>query len=308
MTKKAHFFIDDTIWVLRDITRQRPEHLFDNPFFKMLKNAHDRYGVKTQINLFYKTSYYYGMDDFSLADVTDAYKDEFRASSDWLKFAFHAREEFPDYPHVNASYDDVYKLFRMIESEVFRFAGEQSFTYGVCPHWLPVSEPGTRALYDCGVRIMSSTVGDVSEYTGDPACLPYGHAGRLLQNRRPEARLYHRPGRDVAIERSVCSYNHIPSEVNDRIFKTPDSMLDEPTGMRFKDYCSACLNLTPYEELTQEFAPLLGDEFIGICDHEQYFYADYFAYQPDYDQKIYKMGEILSENGYEFVFAEDLVK
>ena len=30
--KKAHFLIDDVIWVLRDITRQRPNSLFDNPF------------------------------------------------------------------------------------------------------------------------------------------------------------------------------------------------------------------------------------------------------------------------------------
>ena len=306
--KKAHFFVDDSIWTLRDLTRQKPESLFDNPFFGMLKTAHDRYGLKTQINLFYKTSYFYGMDDFSLADVTDAYKEEFTAASDWLKFAFHAREEFPDYPHVNASYEDIYRLFRMIEGEVFRFAGEKSFAYGVCPHWLPVSEPGTRALYDCGVRFMASTVGDVSEYTGDPACLPYGHAGRLLQGRRPEAKLYHRPGRDIAIERSVCSYNHVPTEIHEKIGATLETLYDEKTGMHFKEIALTVLNLTPYDEIEAELAPQLGNPYIGICDHEQYFYEEYFAYQPDYAQKIFKMAEILKANGYEFIFAEDIVK
>ena len=56
--KKAYFYIDDTIWVLRDITRQNPKSLFDNPFMNMLKTAHDKYGLKTQLNLFYRTDYF----------------------------------------------------------------------------------------------------------------------------------------------------------------------------------------------------------------------------------------------------------
>ena len=108
--KKAYFYIDDTLWVLRDITRQKPATLFDNPFMKMLKTAHDKYGLKVQLNLFYRTDSFYGYDMFSLADVTDAYKAEFEANSDWLKMAFHAFEEFPDYPHVNASYEDTTSL------------------------------------------------------------------------------------------------------------------------------------------------------------------------------------------------------
>ena len=32
-------FIDDAIWVFRDLTRKCPDSLFDNPFFAILKNA-----------------------------------------------------------------------------------------------------------------------------------------------------------------------------------------------------------------------------------------------------------------------------
>ena len=35
--RTASFFIDDVIWVMRDLTRQRPKSLFDNPFMKPLK-------------------------------------------------------------------------------------------------------------------------------------------------------------------------------------------------------------------------------------------------------------------------------
>ena len=306
MNKKAYFYIDDTIWALRDLTRTRPKSLFEVPLLSALKNAHDKYGTKVQLNLFYRTDYFYGNDEFTLADVTDAYKAEWEAASDWLKLAFHAKEEFPDYPHVNATYQDVYDLFKAIEKEVFRFAGEKSFTYGTCPHWLPVSEAGVRALYDCGVRIMDVTVGDVEEYNGNPESLPYGHAARLLNNRQPETKVFTRGGRDTAISRSVCAYNHFTDEQNSEM-KTLNTLLDDATGMRFKQYCSTTINLLKFDELEEEFEKLIENDYIGICDHEQYFYEDYFAYQPDYVEKIYKMSEILTRNGFEFIFAEDLI-
>ena len=70
MNKKASFFIDDVLWVFRDLTREQPASLFDNPYMKTLKDAHDKYGVKTQLNVFYKTSFWYGADEFSLSDDT----------------------------------------------------------------------------------------------------------------------------------------------------------------------------------------------------------------------------------------------
>ncbi len=309
MVKKAYFLIDDVIWVLRDITRQRPKSLFDNPFIYMLKTAYERYGVKTQLNLFYQTSYFYGMDEFSLADVTDAYKKEWEEASPWLKFAIHAKEEFPDYPHVNARYEDIKKLFEITKNEVVRFAGEKSFTYGVCPHWNSVSEEGVKALYDCGVRIMDVSFGDSAEYNEDPDSLPYGHAMRLLNNRQPETKVYSRGGPDVAINYSVCAYNHLETAQHEKINSTLCSVFDEKTGMQFKKFHlpDMTLNLMGYNEIEKLMTPFLDNEYLGVCTHEQYFYKDYLAYQPDYAEKIYKMGELLQRNGYEFIFAEDLI-
>ena len=306
--KKAYFYIDDTIWVLRDITRQKPATLFDNPFMKMLKDAHDKYGLKVQLNLFYRTDSFYGYDQFSLADVTDAYKSEFKANSDWLKMAFHAFEEFPDYPHINATYEDTKWLFENIEKEVFRFAGKDSFAYAVCPHWVPMSKEAVRALADCGVKLLDVTRGDSEEYNGDPESLPYGHSFKLLQNRQPETKVFSRGGRNTAIDRSICGYNHIDQKTDDEIFGTLKTVYNEEFGLPFKRYCSACINLIPLNEIENDFAPLIDDEYIGICDHEQYFYADYLAYQPDYADKIMKMCEILTSNGFEFICGEDIIK
>lgn len=305
--KKAYYYTDDTIWLLRDITREKPASIFDNPYLKMVKTAHDRYGLKVQFNLFYRTDSYYGYDEFSLADVTDAYKEEFKANSDWLKFAFHALEEFPDYPHVNATYDDTKKLFKMIEKEVFRFAGEDSFAYTVCPHWLPMSREAVRALVDCGVKLIDATAGDPKEYNGDPASLPYGHAGRLLNNRQPETRVFSRGGRDIAIANSICGYNHYTAAVDEMSNGNDKIMWDSEMGVFFKRYCSTCLNTTPYEELEEECKPLADYDYIGICNHEQYFYADYFAYQPDQPDKLFKLCEILTGYGFRFICGEELL-
>lgn len=307
--RKVHFLIDDVIWVLRDITRQKPASLFDNPFLKTLKTAYEKYGVKTQLNLFYRTSAFYGNDDFTLADVTDYYKKEWEEASHWLKMAFHAKEEFPDYPHVNARYEDIKEQFMSVEKEVLRFAGEKSFTYGFCPHWNSVSKEGVKALYDCGVKVMDVSVGDAFEYDGNTDSLPYGHAMRILNNRQPETRVYFRGGPNIAINNSVCAYNHLTLQQLDNTKGTIKCIYDEETGMSFKKFHlpAMTLNLMNYDEIENIISSFIDNEYVGVCTHEQYFYEDYFAYQPDYSDKIYKMGEIFHKSGYEFIFAEEFV-
>lgn len=308
MSKKAYFFIDDTIWVLRDIARQRPATIFDNPFMKMLKHAHDTYGMKVQLNLFYRTDTYYKYDEFNLSEVPDTYKEEWKANSDWLKLAFHALQEFPDYPHLNARYEDTFRIFKDIEKEVIRFAGKDSFVYTVCPHWAPMSKEAVKALADCGVGLLHTTYGDSSEYNGDPYSLPYGHAARLLNNRQPEARVFTRLGGGEDISASICAYNHLEEEVAQTINDKNEGILDKETGVIFKPFGEITLNIYTYDELESVFAPFVDWGFLGICVHEQYFYDDYFAYQPDYAAKINKMCEIALANGYTFVNGDEIIE
>lgn len=310
MEKQYYFsFIDDVIWVFRDLTRQRPKSLFDYPFFKILKNAHEKYDLKTQLNLFYRTDYYYGMDEFTLSEMTDAYKDEFAQNADWLKLSFHSKQEFPDYPHVNCSYEDMYELFSLIKNEIFRFAGPKSFGYGIVPHWLPVSFDGCRALHDCGAKLVGVSVGRTLDYNGDPSSLPYGHAGRLLQNRKPETKLFTRDTKDVAIESSICGYNHFDAPELEQNDKGLDYVYDEKTGLNFKKLDDNFdLNLFTNEELKAELTRRSKDQLICIGNHEQYFFPDYFAYQPEYEEKIYTMARMMKEAGRTCIFIEELLE
>ena len=51
----------------------------------------------------------------------------------------------------------------------------------------------------------------------------------------------------------------------------------------------------------------IGNEYIGWGTHEQYFYPEYFAFQPDYAEKLMAGCEVLYKNGYEFIFMEELI-
>jgi len=175
MKKITTFVIDDVIWLFRDLTRKKFDSLFENPFISMLKKAHDKYGLKVQLNIFYRTDFYYGSDEFTLADMTDVYKAEWEANSDWIKFGFHAKQEFPDYPYINANYNDVKSDFLNMQKEVYRFASPLNWSCAVLNHWRPMSKDGCRALYDCGIKLISATIGERREYNGDPSSLPYAY-------------------------------------------------------------------------------------------------------------------------------------
>ncbi|MBQ8683171.1 MAG: hypothetical protein IJ518_01480 [Clostridia bacterium] len=307
MEKLAYFFIDDTIWLLRDIARQRPASIFDQPFLRLLKRAHDDHGLTVQLNLFYRTDYFYGCDEFTLAEMPDDYKAEWQANADWLRLAFHAKQEFPDYPYVNATYEDVRKDYEAIVGEIKRFAGEACLSHAVIPHWLPISKAGCQALADCGVKFLSPSWGEKTPFTGDDTVLPYGHAARLRQNRQPETMLYTRPGKDTAIASSICAYNHISQEAYDRILFHNVSLPDEATGLRFRPLGGGpCINLNSQQDIRETLEKLNGSDFIGTGSHEQYFYPDYYAYQPDYGDKIYLFAQLLDDYGYRFVTADEM--
>jgi len=306
--KKCYFFVDDVIWCLRDIARQKPKSVFDQHFLSYLKKAHDMYGVKVQLNLFYRTDFFYGMDEFTLADMPDTYKEEWQSNSDWLKFAFHSFQEFPDYPFVNADYDDVKKVIDLIRGEVTRFAGKECFANALLSHWLPISKDGCRAIKDSGIDLVCVSTGTKTEYTGDPNCLPYGHAQRFLNNRKKETGLFIRGNGDNSIDNSICAYNHLPDEVVEPTLYNFAMIKDEETGLFFKKFDNGpTLNLTDLYKIEGIFSSYGDREYVGYGTHEQYSYPDYFAYQSDSAQRLLASAKALTEDGFEYFFIEEIL-
>lgn len=304
--KKASFFVDDVLWVFRDLTREHPKSLWDNSYMAMFKEAHDKYGAKVQLNVFYRTCFWYNDDEFSLADMTDAYKHEFEEAADWLKLAFHSKEEWPDYPFINADYDVVDRTFKLIKNEIIRFAGEKSFANSVVTHWIPMSKEGIRALSDNGIVLTYASYGTKIDWDGDQMSLPYGHSFRLMHNKKPESGVYQKNTRDAAIVNALCSYNHIAKEDYASIEGKLKTIKDKELNVSYMPAVQAVLNLIPLDILEEELSKYTHQEYLSVGNHEQYFYSDYYAYQPDYAQKVLTAAKVLHDEGYEFIFMEEL--
>ena len=141
-----HFFIEDNVWFLKELNRDRPKSVFEHPYLAALKALHDKYDTKVQLDVFYAT------EGFDLSQMTDEYKAEWQANSDWLCFGFHAKSEFPEYIYKDATYEEVYNDCQNIHREVIRFAGEECLSYYTSVHYAAITEEGKRALRDCGIK------------------------------------------------------------------------------------------------------------------------------------------------------------
>jgi len=147
-TGKYRISIDDNIWFLRDLTRNSNVYksLFDNPYLKVYKDVHDKYGTKFHFNLFYQT------DGFNLSQMTDKYKSEWQANADWIRLTFHALQEFPDKPYAAATYDDMKRDYLLVTNEIIRFAGEELLSPITTTHWGSATLQGARALRSLGIK------------------------------------------------------------------------------------------------------------------------------------------------------------
>ena len=50
-----------------------------------------------------------------------------------------------------------------------------------------------------------------------------------------------------------------------------------------------------------------GDEFLIHATHEEYWFRDYFAYQPDSKAKLLAAAKAVHDAGYEYCFIEDKI-
>lgn len=75
-------------------------------------------------------------------------------------------------------------------------------------------------------------------------------------------------------------------------------------------YASIDIVLNNYstESILDQLSRLNGRELIKVMIHEQFFYPDYKAYQPEFEEKITAAFEYLTENGYKSVFFEEALK
>ena len=147
---KSRLSLDDNIYCLRDLTRNAANYksVFENPYFALYKKAHDVYGSKVHMNI------YYQCEDFNISMLPDKYKAEFKANADWFQFSFHALQDQPDKPYRHTDFNTILRDYDLVTEQIIRFAGEECVSPVTTVHWGECTREGVRALRARGIRCL----------------------------------------------------------------------------------------------------------------------------------------------------------
>lgn len=264
---KYRLSIDDNIWFLQDLTEHAQQYnsLFDNDYLHFLRDVHDTYGTKVHINIFYQT------EGFNLSQMTDKYKEEWKRNADWIRLSFHAMQEFPDKPYINAGYHEVKRDCDTIMNEIRRFAGEELMGAVTTIHWGEATVEGSRAMRDAGYK------GQLGYFNVDDDLYPASYYLTVEERRHVKKRFIWKDNRE------------------DIIFVKTSIVIDTKKLPEILPY----LNLYIQENRKPPYVDLLV--------HEQYFYPHYFNYQPDFREKIVTAVKWAADNGYAPAFLTDCI-
>lgn len=115
--------MDDSNSIFEDLTEHEEVYssAFDNPLLGFVKNLHDEYGIVVSFYVFYSWDVESGK--FCLADATDAFKNDFAANADWLRFGFHAKDARA-YETIDANEEVLY--YDMTIEQLLRITGSEA--------------------------------------------------------------------------------------------------------------------------------------------------------------------------------------
>ena len=162
LIKKFCFTVDDNIRFLKEITEVGYQSIFDHPYLSMYRRLHERFGLKVQLNLFYREG------DFDLSQMTDRYYEEWKENSDWLKLSFHSDIENIK-PYETASYDEVYEDCKRTHEQIKRFASSEALANTTTIHYCLLTDSGLQAIEENGVSGLLGLFG-----TAEKPCTSYG--------------------------------------------------------------------------------------------------------------------------------------
>ncbi len=263
--KRYRVSTDDNIFFLKDIALNAANYnsIFDNAYLSFWRQMHEKYGTKVHFNIYYETK------GFNLSQMPDKYRPEWRKNSDWMRLTFHARANDPDRPYMHASPEKVRQDYRLVTSEIARFAGKELSSPVTTIHWCFIPRATARALYAEGVREL---VGYFEMRDDLPSASYYV----------PLAQLRYLMGHDY--------------------------WKDMQEGFVFIHH-DMVINLFPLAEIEPRLEQVAANphqaEVMELMIHEQYFYPDYAAYEPDYRQRVERAIDWVSRHGYKPVFYDE---
>jgi len=264
--KRYRFSFNANILFMRDLTvnAEKYKSMFENSYLALMKEAHDTYGTKIHLNVFYQT------EGFNLSQMTDKFKNEWKANAAWLELSFSALADTPDKPYIKAGYDQVKKECALVNDQIRRFAGEEVLSSETTLHWGEATVEGCRALRDAGYTILAGY------FNVDDNKSSVSYYLNVEQRRNIKKRFMWRDNQEgISFGRLALVVNTVKQD-----------------------------QIRPYlDEVKKNYNP----RHIDLMIHEHYFQPDYFDFQPDYKEKVMTAIKWAVDNGYQPGFIRDSV-
>ncbi len=255
--------IDDVIYSFRDLAQRQPHSIFDCHFLALMRDLHRRFGTVITLNSFFQTH----EGDFSLCDFPEKYRAEWEANAHWLRLAFHSLQEFPDDRYVGDTLDAFRHDYEVTKSEVFRFAGAQSWIAPGLIHFCRIPTDSLPTLAEWGVRHLAG----LNHRKADGAWS--GHYGV------PDALAAHVAGNELGTEpESGITFSLVDLVINNCPPEQTSSMLEQRAD-------------TPARP-----------QKIDLLSHEQYSWPFYPRHLPDHPERLANAIRWCVERGYQPAF------
>lgn len=291
--KRYNFYIDDHIFLFTDLARQRPRRAFDHFYLKRLKEIHERFGFKVTLNCFFHNDH----QEFTLAEMPDCYRSEFASQSDWLKFSFHSRSEFPDRPYEEVTLEEFCADYDLVQEHLIRICGAEAFIAPINVHWGALQPACAQEFIRRGSRCSCCTMRPF--VSGGPSA--NARRGRISDITAVQQAARIKP--EVAAFGS--EYFFRPEE--DSYLLQERKYYNFELGIFIARGC-VCCNLVPLAETPgrlQQFFTMAegnGNHIFGAASHEQYSFPYYANYLPDHLDRIELAVRQLTEYGCRPVF------
>ncbi len=278
--RRCNFYIDDHIFFLTDLAKERPKRAFEHFYLAGLKKIHDRLGLKVTLNCFYHNDHH----EFTLNNLPDIWKQEFIDNSDWLKLSFHSYGEFPDRPYLESTAEEFGRDYDLIQNEIIRFAGEQTFIPPIVIHWGNVHPAVAAEFIRRGSRCYSKTFR--ARVMGGPSLVDRQRGGDMgnIEQRATSGVDRLAPNEGLKMHYDVAEENSY--------LDSHKAYYDPTLGIFFFAPSPCSCNLTALEEIPKRYenyfraAEKLGVEICGGACHEQYTFPYYSNYIPDHLERI----------------------
>ena len=296
--KRYNFYIDDHIFTFTDLAKERPASAFDHHYLKGLKEIHDKYGTKFTLNCFYHNAH----NEFLLKDMPDIWKNEFIANSDWLKFSFHSYSEFPDRPYAEASAEEIGHDWDLVQNEIYRFAGEESYITPNVIHWANIHPSAAQEYIRRGCSCYSTTFR--LRVMGGPSLADRQKGGNMTRIQERSC-----SGKDKGLETLGLNMHYGFGEERSYI-ANHRNYYDPLLNIFFFSCCVTC-NLVPVKDIPERLGQTLtaadknGFETICVASHEQYSFPYYPNYLPDHMKRLECAARELDAYGAKPVFFSE---